>query len=249
MKSTLSIERSFAFVLSENQIQKLAGILQGETEGGVLLTADCSDGVAREFPDVQSLLNYENSEQKQIQKLSLRCKLANGFLQVRFSEILGITIDGSGEDELLCKLRERVLEVVGGTRTWYSAFSSNVIGLSFLCSTLVTWIFVAVACGQALSGHFLGFKVIFSSNEFRNLFLLLLGGASAAISISFMAITQKLLKRTFPLAQYLIGQGQNRHAFLEKVHWSIIVGMAISIAAGLITAAVLAVAPLATIIN
>ena len=114
-----------AFVVSPDHLKKLVELLQKRI-GKVNISADCADKIERKFNTVKDLIAYENSKSKRIRRIRLGArsddysKSATIVFRDSFYVGSGISIDVTGREDVVSRLKEEILDVVTGIRSWYN---------------------------------------------------------------------------------------------------------------------------------
>ena len=125
MKGRYSKELSHAFVVSPDELKKLVELLQKRI-GEVDISVKCADDFSREFNTVKELIAYENPKPKRIRSIRLGArsddysKSATIVFRDHFFFRSGISIDATGREDVVSRLKEEILDVVAGMCPWYN---------------------------------------------------------------------------------------------------------------------------------
>ena len=155
MRTNFSDKIPQPFVLSEEQIKRFAKLLNEHTEKLEIETV-CKDGAKRSFDSVEELFDYENSDQKRINCLTLDARSHstneqdNIWIELEFylneelgfTDICHISFHLKGSDDRVTLLQQKIIEMIQGTRPHYSFFSRiDGYHLGFAFSALYIGIF------------------------------------------------------------------------------------------------------------
>lgn len=224
MIATFSTCLVIAFALNSKQMSKLCGTLT-EQIGKVEIEFQCSDKVTRTYDMIQNALEYENPSEKQIISLRLSsrsedCK-KSASLEFHWT---GISIRLTASEHDLSNLRSDLLDIIGGTRTWYSSFAR----LDFVPagSILIT----IVSCTYIAGMMFGWIEPVIQEYAIWNLIFLLTPFLWVCLGI----ILNKFWRQIFPVGDFLVGQGQQRYEDMEKVRWGIVIAFLVSLLAGFV---------------
>lgn len=230
MEVRAQVSRAHAFVLREQSIRKIWGVLE-EHVGTVAATARCTDELVRTFSSVEDLLNYENATSKRILSLRLDAQSNDGKIsaELAFAEHSWGTIELAvrGDEFAVSRLKDQLDDVFEGLRPWYWRFSR--LDFFYIIGGAVLFAYVllnAYALGKPRSE----FEMSWSRALLMTLVTI---SIFAAIGFVIFGLNQ-LSRRYFPLAMFATGQGQARYAQDETVRWAIFVGFVISLAASLV---------------
>ena len=220
---------SQAFVAGPDELKKLVELLQKRI-GEVSISADCIDKIERKFNTVKDLIDYENPKPKRIRRIYLTAQsddYSKSFTIVfrdSFYREAGISIDITGREDVVSRLKEEVLDVVTGMRPWYNFMFDSKVG------TIITTVF----------GMILGASLVFGS-EIKDIsfitYLRDVGPIYLMVAVLFLCLTSlfcQLREHLFPQIVFTIGQGQSRFKLLEKVRWGVVIAFSVSFAAGLL---------------
>ena len=229
------------FVIGDSELNKIYEILKDRI-GEVHISADCADNIDREFESVDELIAYENPESKEIRTLYLTARSDNysKSASINFSGFRwrGISIKCTGSEEHVSKCKEDMLDVVAGMRLWYNSVHSEYI------VPVIYGMFALLFLGWFLSFIWVLFlKFEWGSVSDPN--------PTTVETAQFLQITlcafqflfyvigffyKKLRDYAFPPTIFAIGQGTSRFKHKEKVQWVVVIGLIVSLAAGLIIA-------------
>lgn len=232
MNATFSTRLETAYALNGETLKKLFDLLSDRV-GTVSIELRCIDDVTRKYEEVKKVLEFENPREKDITSVRLTARSADfeksATVEFRSEEWAGISIDLQASDPVVTRLRSDVLDILGGTRVWYSSFAR----LEFLAvgGLLLVLVYIAFLALFALGW----IPTEKSNNVVRDtaigyliaLGVVLLWGVGAVL-------LNRVRKRVFPMGAFLIGQGQQRHEVTEKVRWGVVVAFIVSLVAGVI---------------
>ena len=224
MRAFANIELTHAFVVTKSDIEKIWSLLS-DAYDSVNATASCTDNLERTFNNPQDLLNYENSRAQSIRSLHFETSQISdeGIASIRFGNRYSGSVEfrASGPEEKIIPLKNRIAEIVDGTRQWYSPlsridFTFWVWGMALFAMMIVQFMSDGSAAKKAFS---------FTEAITAGLALSFIGVLLALASIGL----NKMRRRFFPVATFAIGQGLKRYEFDNTFRWVVIIGFAISI--------------------
>lgn len=223
INTTVILRRNHAFVVTRDDIEKLAGALTGHFQS-ITISAQCSDAVVRRFDSHNQLVLYENPPSKRIVSLSISSHKSDMSRYYAHADIeigqSGGRISISASEGISLRLRDKISDIFDGMKPWYSIFTK--IDFTYL---LIVPIFVLIALSAIAS--------ILPSRETpidRGI-----GEAArlALISISIVAVSalafwgavwwlNRLRDRLFPVVYFALGQNENGYTTDDKLRWSTI---------------------------
>jgi hypothetical protein len=216
------IEQKHAFVLQVDAVRRLWKILADEI-APPSATITCGDKTERTFASVDNLVDFENSPARHIVRLHLSARTDDWTRRagVTFGGYVPITGSVSGDGEEIIGMRDKLDDVISGTKPWFNRLSK----VDFF------WV--------ALVPVWLGLMVLGAITPEREeavpisraMFVVVGGPALLAGMIWGL---NRLRKWAFPIATFAIGQGIARHEHLEKIRWTAMVGLLVSIAGSVI---------------
>ena len=221
-----------AFVLEREQVRKICRLLQDRV-APPSISAKCADGIAREFPDINQLLEYENPRKRRIVALTFSSNTKDWTkrAQVSFAahSWATVSVSISGAETSVLRLKDELGEVVDGTKPWYWRFAR----IDFFIAALIVW---------CVAGSLLG---IYANHEgaptVKQAVTLIyafsvIGVVSAALGgLALLGWGLICLRdRYFPLALFRIGQEARRFETDDKVRWTIMIGFAVSLIASIV---------------
>ena len=230
-----------AFIVSPDHLKKLVELLQKRI-GKVNIRISCVDNIEREFNTVKDLVAYENSKSKRIRSICLRARSDNysksTIIVFRESSrlISGIWIDVTAREDVVSRLKEKVLDVLAGTRPWYDLIhriNFRIVLGSAWEIVFFMW-FLSVIC--VLTLKFKWVPLSDSGEETVGLFASL--QTSLCIAHVFCLVASFFLNKLrdffFPPAVFTIGQEKSRFKRKEQFQWVVVIGFGVSFAAGLL---------------
>ena len=229
MSVTVRFEAKHAFVLRPPQVQKLWATLERYI-GHAKAVALCTDGVERNFTEINDLLSYENSRARAISELTLTAISANRESRgsISFGGRYSTTISGSalGPEESVISCRQALEDTIDGCRPWFSPIVRfdliDVVWVGFMFSFLV----LSLMAGESKKSQPMSLdKALFSA--------LIVVGVLAVIALVVFGL-HRLQRRYFPYKTFALGEGESRFAVDENIRWVVIVGFVVSIFSSLV---------------
>lgn len=236
MKGRYSEELSHAFVVRPDELKKLVELLQKRI-GKVDISADCVDKIEREFDTLKELITYENSKSKRIRRIHLSARSDNysksATIVFRDSFLMGVSINVNGREDVVSRLKEDILDIVAGMRSWYGVIHRVNFFYVFLISWLILLIIRILSYISALA---LKFKWVPVDEILTSLAALPQGWlAILAILLIVLGIFSNNLRDFFfPPIIFAIGQGEARFKRKEQLQWGIVITFFVSLAATLV---------------
>lgn len=227
-----------AFVVSPDHLKKLVELLQNRI-GKVDISADCIDKIERKFNTVKDLIAYENSKSKEIRRVYLRTrsddysKSATIVFRDAFLLEARVSIDIVGREDVVSRLKEKILDIIGGIRPWYGVMHHVNFFYVFLISWLILFIIRILSYISALALKLKWVpvdEILTSLAELPRGWLLIL----SIFSVVLAFFSNKLRDFFFPPTVFTIGQGEARFKYKERFQWVVIIGFGVSLAAGLV---------------
>ena len=136
---------SQAFVIGGSKLKKLTELLKNRVSN-VSVSAGCVDGMSYEFKTVEDLIAYENPKSKKIVSIELYAESEDLSRSARFSFVsqdfltTGISIKITGNEDIISRLRDEILDIIKGTRPWYDVLSRFPYGYSAGIGLLISLI-------------------------------------------------------------------------------------------------------------
>lgn len=235
MKAQFSTNLNQGFVAHPEDLKKLVALF-GERFDDVRIRVDCADAICREFASVQKLLEYENPRSKEIRSIRISA-LATDFsksaeVRLSSSSVRRISLDFSGREDVVSRLRDETLEVIEGMLPWYRVihrFDFAAVGFAIYALIFIA-LFAVVASG------------LLPTNETRDpstqsvAFGQLLAYGIPAVVLAIGIILNGFRDRLFPPAIFALGQGKQRFAQLERIQWGVAIGFIVSLVASIVVA-------------
>ncbi len=248
LNSHYSTNLTQAFVLGEAEVRKLVELLSSRI-GTVKLSIDCADRVTRNYENVKELFTYENPRDRAILRLRIIAESEDGGPEdggsgttnshlgkqasIEFSNRIwgGIDVACEARESVVSHLRADILDVLSGTRPWYSALHR----IDFMSVLMVAALIILMLVFAAIA---LAVVALQEPNvtQARWAGVLMLGLPLMILAVATGLLTNRVRDRCFPRAVFLIGQGKTRFIQLERVQWAIVIGLAVSIIGSLIVA-------------
>ena len=223
-----------AFVVSPADLKKLVELLQRRI-GKVNISADCIDEIEREFKTIKDLIAYENSKSKRIRSIHLRARSDD---YSRSTTIVfrkpswpwnGVSIDITGGEDVVSRLKEKVLDVFSGMRPWYSWIAFADLGAIFLIGYFMLFFIFQISI------WFEWTPVLDSppsaSSKARGT---VIGTLFLLVVLLGLWGFHRLRGFLFPKLVFTIGQEESRFKLLEKIRWGVVITFGVSLAASLV---------------
>ncbi len=220
-----------AFVLRPEAVKRIWTILESSI-GAVSAMARCADDARRGFDDVTKLLEFDNAKGKEIRSLDLSAmskdwQRSGDVSFASRSDAISVSLKmPNGE---VSRVKEDLLDVLDGTRAWYSAISRINLFYVLLGAIFLLYLVVSIALpdrAEPRAGVALGRAIILAVE-----FLAILAGIGAACWLIY-----RLHARYFPLAVFALGQGADRFEVDDKVRWVVVIGLVVSVFGSLVVA-------------
>jgi hypothetical protein len=225
-------------VVRADVLKRLCTILESNV-GNLSIKAHCSDGVQRDFADVEALIDYDNVRSREISRLGLDSRSDDFQKQasVRLSSGPLSSVDFSftaQSDKLVVEVRQDVLALINELRPWYGIVAT----VDTLVASLVafTVLLVGGVVGLLL-GIALGFISVTSGSSSPSAPI---DRRTAAYGLAVFALVglvwalSGLKNRLFPVSIFAIGEGLPRHQSQETWRWVVVVGFLVSLVASLV---------------
>ena len=229
-----SDELKQAFIVSPDHLKKLVELLQKRI-GKVNIRVGCVDNIEREFNTVKDLIAYENSKSKRICRIHLRArsddysKSATIVFRDHLFVRSGISIEATGREDVVSRLKEEILDVVAGMRPWYNfTFHPKVP----LIIGLISGMIIGVFSGLGSDGK--DISVITNLRDAVPIYLMV-----GIIYLLLIFLFHKPYGYLFPKVFFTIGQGEAQFKLLEKIRWVVIIGFGVSLTAGLVVSIIM----------
>jgi hypothetical protein len=236
-----------AFVLNYESLDKLDVKIK-QYVGSPHYAADCSDGVARKFPDAKKFKDYENLSNKAVEKLRIVS------IDIQRSRTIIMTLQNNARvpiflyldmpEEPHDKLYSSVTEILFSMKPWYSRLATlNIIVILWLLLTFFFAIrsiymfsmlppFDVVEFGQQL-------RQLNAGEMLEILFEILLHTAPVIVILVILdklifPLIERAWKYIFPTAMFNVGQGATRFENGEYIRKGVVISLLISIVASAI---------------
>jgi len=235
MSVLAKFEEKHAFVLCPKDVGRIWDILE-KAFGPAKAEASCADGIQRTFTSLDQLASYENPRARAINSLTFRARdakldrRASITLGARYSSSIMVYIEGP--EEVVVPAKNTLGEFFDGIKPWYSPVSR--VDFFYLVLAVASFAFTVLnlmvngGSGKAEPIEF-GRATLVTA-----VVIAMLAGLAA-----FVWILNMLRTRFFPVVVFALGQGQGRYELDDKVRWAVIVGIAVSVVASLVVAALL----------
>lgn len=236
VQATVRVALRHSFVLGPQTVSTLWKSLHHKFSH-VNATASCADSVERTFATAKSLLAYENPTAKRIVGLDLAVR-SDDFERtghLRFSESVWgggdtIVLGLEGPELDMLRVKDEILEILDGIRPWYSFLSRIDFQYPVWGAAAVLYMLMVLRYGSAPSAP----NPSIPLKAAVLILLIVFGVLAGTIALPFGL--NRLRRRVFPRATFSIGQGVPRFELAERFRWVVVVGMFVSVLAGLVTA-------------
>ncbi len=242
MDARTSITRDHAFVLTDQDVKKITGLLQ-ERIGKVTIRSESADGLERDYGDAKVLCAIENPWPKRIQVLRFRARSEGGEKQARlwFYEDGYWPIDGeiAAPEAVVERLRRELLDIIDGTRPWYGWLTVGIRKavpiLIFVVCNLVTFVVVILTFGPFPKNPMQPQPGAHQASGWTPILIgmpvgLLLG----SLILVIVWVLVRSWRGVFPRGLIAIGQVQKRHETREMVRWVVVIGGLVSIVGSMV---------------
>lgn len=237
MKATYNKSAKEALVLMSDDCKKLY-ITFSEFADGSVIAIGCRDEIARYPTNIDDLLHYENSSQREIQTLRYSGQSSDFSKSARLTvknTLIGdsFELEATGPEEDVVRLTDKIQEILAGLRPKYAFLAKTnlfYLGMAFTVFISIT----AVLLGNIIPKTPASASTSPESWQHNAIVVgitLLLGFGPIFLGLALEMAKSKV----FPLVTFGIGQGIKRHTFREFIRTVIIVGIIVSMVAGLIT--------------
>ena len=236
MNVHINTERKHAFVLRLSQLKNLWDLLNTQV-GTVNASVVCADEITREFTSWEQLAAYDNPPAKMAVELTLEAQSEDleTSVEVEFSDGTWQTIEVEihATERVGAGIKDKILDILDGTKPWYSPFAGDVRPILFALSILVPMSYVVLDQNppDATPGKLEG-----SSNRSFHYHVLVILTASAALALVYIVVQKisKLWSWIFPKTYFAFGQGENRYNTVEKFQWGTSIAFVVSVTASLV---------------
>ena len=208
-----------AVVVSAPDLRKLHEAVSA-FDSRVKYSAECRDDLTRHYDDVEKLLAFENTPQRAVRALKIQAGHRT-VLALEDSILGSVRISIDGDDEKVEALSTAIDERLTGMRPWFAR----------LAETNVIVVFSVLAAGILVGGLLVSFLTgTMPANAVVDARSQAIAYLLALAYVALGGLVYILRARLFPRVVFAIGQGERRHATLEKVRWAVIVGCGVPVA-------------------
>jgi hypothetical protein len=211
VKASHDSYRTQAFVLRRDDLQKLHKIIY-LADDVCSFEIVCTDGLTREFRDLNELLEYENPPSKAIRTLSIESRSGdwNRSASIRFSakDRDNIHIRLRGSEEEVSKYTAKIDDFFPSVSPWYGWISIT----RFVAIAYALGVFILVIA--ALSGYV---SIVVSESPLDKVRFMFYNMGIFYIPLAVGSLLNKLRDWAFPLSVFAIGQGNERHQRKERL--------------------------------
>lgn len=222
MTTTAKSEWKHPLVVTEEALRKIETVIKRKVAEPEI-TISCVDNTEHTFSSVSALTKYENTRETRIESIRFRAvKKDDWSKQVRVSissnsfRTLDIYVKGSYDSAP--SIRDELEKICEGMKAWYWPiykidFVRVMFGTFFLL-WLTANIWFRIKRGTMILQN--------TNADDTAGFLVAIG------IIAIGSVIHLLRERIFPRFSVLIGQGIDRHNFIEKIQWAVI-GLVVSL--------------------
>lgn len=226
-----------AFVLGVDELKKISKIL--ERIGNVEFQADCADDISREFKNLTDLLKFDNPKNKEITRLHITAPsdsiVKNATIVLSSSPYMlggNVSLRFSGRDDVVMRLREDILDVVGGMRRWYGTISHVDFTLFFIAIFIGVWAILGFVMLMLIILNRV--RITQETPSGRDALISFVGYLIPITLMILGALLNRFREKLFPRAVFSIGQGKERFRQLERIQWGVVISFFVSLAAGIV---------------
>lgn len=230
-------EYSAAIIIDSDSTSKLWKHVE-EFSTNASATVLCADGIERKFKTLEELLAYENSIRAATKTIEIfgNSTIPNQSISVTIGRSYGAraTLSIRGEEQVVTATRTRILDCFEGMRAWYSPIATLDLWMFWFAVFIVLSLII-----QLMSPSEPPSRPERSFSEAVQI----LGKAVLYLAPIFAIVfgVSRLKTRYFPMVSIAIGQGARRHKIDEKIRWTVIIGLLVSLAGSAIYAGISAV--------
>jgi hypothetical protein len=240
MEASYSTTLDTAFVIRPEELTRLGKLLETHV-GNVKCRADCSDGISRDFSDINDLVQYENPRSKEIVSLHLVARsgdlLKNATIDLSSSKWRSITLDFRAGEDAVSGLKAGTLDIIDGSRPWYGIVRNVDFIFIGLAAFALLWLSVLIAAARSRIVSATKKASEGSSTKVLAMGQLLIVVVMLAI-VSVGVAFNFFRDSWFPRAVFAIGQGRSRFETLERFQWNFLIAITASVVAGIAILAV-----------
>jgi hypothetical protein len=217
------------FVMRADDVEKLSAFVSGAT-GKCEVILRCRDGVQRRTSQISEVLRYENPSDREIQSVTIegRGGEPRSSIELTFSSgfFHSVSVRIRTEESKLVRLKDSLGVILNGLRPWYASAARRDIYGTILTIVFLLYVVVLISMLVDLPSGPLPKEQM---EWLRSAVFLSLAATWPAAWIQ-----NKIRARVFPDACFAIGQGLRHYETQEKIRWIVVIGLAVSVAAGLI---------------
>ena len=239
VRTTYSRTLRRPFALTIDEIQSLYKALSFEHHRPKI-SADCSDDSKRTFDGIEEFLDYNNPNNRKITRLRISNRIlhneignsesfeidfsSESYLLQRFGiDRSEIRLNLDGTDEKINALRDKILDMIDGSRPWYY-FGAR---LNFLQLWIGIWLFF-IPISIIIAGRY--FQQDLEEDSVKTIVMELRRVVySAFLAYVLGKLLFKLRQHLFPSGVFLTGQQQKFEENRDKVRWRLIWFLVLSV--------------------
>ncbi|MCM8529011.1 MAG: hypothetical protein NE327_20985, partial [Lentisphaeraceae bacterium] len=141
MSSFVNRDINTPYVLKAEHVKSIWDVVRDKI-GAPTIELECKDHISRSYTSLNKFKKFENTPQKEIQKLMIRAKSDDYSKHVRVqfsgSRWRTVNIEINGSETIVTNIQDALMDILEDTRPWYSLFSKiDVSNISFIiCSFL-----------------------------------------------------------------------------------------------------------------
>ncbi len=233
MEASLDLRIKQSFVLKPEHIKNIIGLLDNNI-GNTSISTYCEDSINRNYNSADELLSYLNPPNSKIQSISLSSRSDD----LKKSARIGFASESSnsiqfgveGPEDVVINLKDAFIKNISMTKAWYDRFARlDIFTLIFIIG-FASWVLLMmliVIWGPDVP------KTDYSSSKATAL-----GSLIGVVTIGLLAFIGFLLSRLrtklFPIGTFAWGDAAEKHEFLEKVRWTVVIGFIVSFLSGVV---------------
>ncbi len=241
MEASTELSPKQAFVVKSKHIRHVLESLNTNI-GNTAISVKCEDGINRNFNSADHLLGYSNPPNSRIQSLSLRARSDDNSKSARVifanESWRPIQFEVEGPEDVVVSLKDDFTKNVAMTKAWYDRIARfDIFDLIFgiaMAAVVISLLCIAIGIlgsdkpethsvrGQAM-GWLIGFALM---------------GSLIFVGLLISRIRAKL----FPIGTFAWGDAAEKHEFLEKVRWTIVIGFIVSFLSGVVASLIVGLA-------
>jgi hypothetical protein len=234
MRVTRTEFQSHAFILAPDDLRRFDDACTRYI-GPPAYDAECADKLVRSYANIDELIQYENPKASEIRLLTCRARSpdysAEMTLSWSHSGDRNVYMSLAADERVAGSMNQELDNRLEATRAWYSFIARP--DLLALVERAVSILVVLAVLSMAATFLAAGPSQFQVASTLRTLSRGVITGAAIVIPL---AILEWLRTRFFPMGTFRLGQGQKRFEDSERLRVVVIFGFAVSVAAGIFVA-------------